>query len=96
MNNLVEPSSGAEPFLPNPESATATTGIPEPVLKSFQTFLDTVPAHRLNKGLRKLLVDYLFYNLQGLPTDFEELLGDFYWLTHFLDELHEAELQKVG
>lgn len=61
--------------------------IPSSVLAGFKQFLSVVPAQRLNRGLRKMLVDYLFYNINGLPTDFEEILSDFYWLTDLLDEI---------
>lgn len=57
------------------------------VLSGFKQFLNIVPAQRLNRGLRKMLIDYLFYNINGLPTDFEETLSDFYWLTDLLDEI---------
>ncbi len=66
--------------------------IPSHVLAEFKKFLTVVPADRLNRGLRKMLIDYLFYNLNGLPTDFEELLSDFYWLTDLLDEIQGKTL----
>jgi hypothetical protein len=72
-----------------------TTGdakIPEHVLDGFKQFLSIVPAERLNRGLRKMLIDYLFYNIDGLPTDFEETLTDFYWLTDLLDEIQGKEV----
>ena len=62
------------------------------VLSTFKQFLNVVPAQRLNRGLRKMLVDYLFYNINGLPTDFEETLADFYWLTDLLDEIQGKTL----
>ena len=66
--------------------------IPSHILAEFKKFLTVVPADRLNRGLRKMLIDYLFYNLNGLPTDFEELLSDFYWLTDLLDEIQGKTL----
>lgn len=72
------------------EQYYAETGereIPEHVMKNFRKFLDLVPAERLNRSLRKMLMDYLFYNQSGLPNDFEELLTDLYWLTDLLDEI---------
>jgi hypothetical protein len=66
--------------------------VSEETLASFKQFLSIVPLNRLNRGLRKMLVDYLFYNIDGLPIDFEELLRDFYWLTEFLDEIEGKEV----
>ncbi len=66
--------------------------VPAHVLTEFKMFLDVVPAKRLNKNLRKMLIDYLFYNMGGLPMDFEELLNDFYWLTDLLDEIDGKEI----
>ncbi|MDQ7949527.1 MAG: hypothetical protein REI78_08690 [Pedobacter sp.] len=62
------------------------------VLSGFQQFLSVVPAQRLNRGLRKMLIDYLFYNMGGLPTDFEDTLSDFYWLTDLLDEIQGKDV----
>jgi hypothetical protein len=66
--------------------------VSEQALSSFMQFLSIVPPNRLNSGLRKMLIDYLFYNMDGLPTDFEEMLSDFYWLTEFLDEIQGKEV----
>ncbi len=66
--------------------------VPEQKLSSFKQFLSVVPPDRLNRGLRKMLVDYLFYNMEGLPVDFEDLLNDFYWLTEFLDDIQGREI----
>jgi hypothetical protein len=66
--------------------------INEVALSSFKQFLAIVPPNRLNSGLRKMLIDYLFYNIDGLPIDFEELLTDFYWLTSFLDDIQGKEV----
>ena len=68
--------------------ATASEEIISPnILTRFKEFLTVVPAERLNRGLRKMLLDYLSYNINGLPVDFEETLSDFYWLTDLLDEI---------
>jgi hypothetical protein len=74
------------------EESDESESIPPHVLAEFKKFLTVVPPDRLNRGLRKMLVDYLFYNIEGLPTDFEELLSDFYWLTDLLDEIHGKTL----
>lgn len=73
----------------------ATDGeIPEEVLDEFKVFLKQVPVNRLNKGLRKLLIDYLFYNIDdGLPLDFKDLLTDLYWLYELLDHLPNKEME---
>lgn len=95
MKDLIEISPMAEPFSAEENNFATTAPIAAPILESLQTFLETVPAYRLNKGLRKMLIDYLFYNIEALPVDFEELLGDFYWLTNFLDKIHEEGLNKA-
>lgn len=73
----------------------ATEGeIPEEVLYEFKVFLKQVPVNRLNKGLRKMLIDYLFYNIDdGLPLDFKDLLTDLYWLYELLDHLPNKEME---
>jgi hypothetical protein len=73
----------------------ATDGeIPEEVLDEFKVFLKQVPVNRLNKGLRKLLIDYLFYNIDdGLPIDFKDLLTDLYWLYELLDHIQNKEME---
>ncbi|WP_379087703.1 hypothetical protein [Pedobacter sp. UC225_65] len=73
----------------------ATDGeIPEEVLDEFKVFLKQVPVNRLNKGLRKMLIDYLFYNIDdGLPLDFKDLLTDLYWLYELLDHLPNKEME---
>lgn len=97
MKNIIEIAPMDEALLSEAERAfAASTQIAAPVLNSLQTLLETVPAYRLNKLLRKLLIDYLLFNIETLPVDFEELLGDFYWLTNFLDELQEEEYRKAG
>ncbi|KQB99477.1 hypothetical protein [Pedobacter sp. Hv1] len=67
--------------------------IPEEVLNEFKVFLKQVPANRLSKGLRKLLIDYLFYNIEALPTDFKDLLTDLYWLHELLDGIQGKEIE---
>ncbi len=67
--------------------------IPAHLREAFKQFLDVVPANRLNRNLRKMLTDYLFYNMDGLPLDFEELLLDFYWLTDLLDEIQGKDIE---
>lgn len=68
--------------------------IPEEVLDEFKVFLKQVPVNRLNKGLRKLLIDYLFYNLDdGLPIDFKDLLTDLYWLYELLDHIQHRQTE---
>lgn len=79
---------GGEDLPTEQRSETKAEGQPsDAVLSTFKQFLSVVPAQRLNRGLRKMLVDYLFYNINGLPADFEETLADFYWLTDLLDEI---------
>jgi hypothetical protein len=74
------------------ESMETEEEISPALLSGFKQFLTVVPAQRLNKGLRKMLIDYLFYNINGLPTDFEDTLTDFYWLTDLLDEIQGKTL----
>lgn len=66
--------------------------IPAHILAEFSVFLKEVPAERLNKGLRKLLFDYLFFNMDNLPIDFKEILTDLYWLHELLDEIQQERL----
>lgn len=57
------------------------------LLKEFIIFIDTVPPERLNRNLRKIFLDYLNYNKDGLPFDFKDYLFDLEWLHQFLDVL---------
>ncbi|WP_199118125.1 hypothetical protein [Pedobacter sp. ASV28] len=59
------------------------------LLPNLKRFMDAISPLRLNISLRKMLVDYLLYNINGLPTDAENVLSDFYWLTDFVDEIQE-------
>lgn len=78
----------------NPQTNTAISSeIPEEVLNEFKVFLKQVPINRLNKGLRKMLIDYLFYNIDGLPIDFKDLLTDLYWLHELLDGIQHTETE---
>ncbi|MFD0939948.1 hypothetical protein [Pedobacter boryungensis] len=65
--------------------------ISENILHEFKVFIKTVPAKRLNRNLRKMLADYLFYNMDALPIDFKDLLTDLYWLHELLDEIEGKE-----
>ena len=69
--------------------AAISSEIPEEVLNEFKVFLKQVPINRLNKSLRKLLIDYLFYNIDALPIDFKDLLTDLYWLHELLDGIQD-------
>ncbi|MBB2146592.1 hypothetical protein GM921_13905 [Pedobacter sp. LMG 31464] len=73
-------------------NTSADTEISENILNEFKTFIKIVPANRLNKNLRKMLSDYLFYNMDALPIDFKDLLTDLYWLHELLDEIMENEI----
>jgi hypothetical protein len=73
-------------------NTSADTEISENILNEFKTFIKTVPANRLNKNLRKILSDYLFYNMDALPIDFKDLLTDLYWLHELLDEIQGKEI----
>jgi len=68
-------------------NASADTEISDTILTEFKVFIRTVPANRLNRNLRKMLSDYLFYNMDALPIDFKDLLTDLYCLHELLDEI---------
>lgn len=53
---------------------------------SFLDFLKTVPPVRINRNLRKMLIDFIQYSKDGLPSDFTDYLTDLYLLTELLDE----------
>jgi len=53
--------------------------------KSFINFLESAPASRLNRCLRKMFLDYLSKNIDSLPPDIEGFLLDFYHLSNLLD-----------
>ena len=55
------------------------------IQKSFINFLESAPASRLNRNLRKIFLDYLSQNINSLPSDIEGFLLDFYHLTNLLD-----------
>lgn len=42
---------------------------------------------RLSSSLRSLLVDYLFYNMDGLPVGFATVLEDYEKICAFLEEI---------
>ena len=73
-------------------NASANTEISDTILTEFKVFIRTVPANRLNRNLRKMLSDYLFYNMDALPIDFKDLLTDLYWLHELLDEIEASEV----
>lgn len=68
--------------------------MPEELLEEFRIFLKQVPVGRLNKGLRKLLIDYLFFHSDGLPVDFTDLLTDLYWLHELLDYIQDGTVKS--
>ncbi|TKC00292.1 hypothetical protein [Pedobacter cryophilus] len=67
----------------------------EKLFKAFQAFVESTPAKRLNRNLRKMMLDFLHYNIGGLPVDFEDYLIDFYYLTTLLD-VAEDEMNAKG
>ncbi|MFA6275136.1 MAG: hypothetical protein WC622_00195 [Pedobacter sp.] len=73
-------------------NASIDTEISENILNEFKVFIKTVPANRLNRNLRKMLSDYLFYNMDALPIDFKDLLKDLYWLHELLDEIEGSNV----
>jgi hypothetical protein len=63
------------------------------LLERFRVFIDVVPPERLNRNLRKMMVDYLHsHKKDGLPEDFDKYLSDLSQLTNLLDSI----LQTIG
>ncbi|MFI5451120.1 hypothetical protein ACHMWN_03095 [Pedobacter sp. UC225_61] len=73
-------------------NASIDIEISDTILTEFKVFITTVPAKRLNRNLRKMLADYLFYNMDALPIDFKDLLTDLYWLHELLDEIEGSDV----
>ena len=65
-------------------------GKPKHIMEEFKYFMILVPPARLNRNLRKLLVDYLYHQNDDLPEDFNDYLKDLYYLMEFLDKLSIA------
>jgi hypothetical protein len=58
------------------------------LLERFRVFIDVVPPERLNRNLRKMMVDYLHsHKKDGLPEDFDKYLSDLSQLTNLLDSI---------
>lgn len=52
--------------------------------EQFQTFMEYVPAERLNRNLRNMLLRYFDYE-KDPPAYFYDLLTDLYFLFNLLD-----------
>lgn len=63
------------------------------MIKAFEQFTEYVPAARLSRNLRDLLLLYLALDEDGLPESFEEFPADFYFLLQFMDAIAE-EMEK--
>jgi hypothetical protein len=69
-----------------------TTKLPQPLLKSFQAFIETHPPQQFNNHLRCLLMDYLKKYIHiGFPLYFNDLL---YSLSDLFDLLDEAAMHQ--
>jgi hypothetical protein len=71
-----------------------TTKLPEPLLNSFQAFIETHPPQQFNNRLRRLLIDYLQkYVHVGLPIYFKDFLFSLADLFNLMDEaaMHQSE-----
>ena len=55
------------------------------IQECFIKFLESAPASRLNRNLRKMFLYYLRQSINSLPPDIEGFLLDFYHLTNLLD-----------
>nr|WP_294896238.1 hypothetical protein [uncultured Pedobacter sp.] len=55
------------------------------LLNEFVSFMKIVPPVRLNRNLRKIFMDYLTFNIGGLPVDFKDYLFDLERLQDLLD-----------
>lgn len=61
---------------------------------SLEEFLLAVDISRLSKGLRMVLLEYLYHRYDQLPHSFKELTVDLQFLFQFLDKL-ESDGQEV-
>jgi hypothetical protein len=59
------------------------------VHQEFLSFLEDVPPGRMNRTIRKLLLDYLMYNQIGLPHSFNTMVADLCRLAELLDKAQE-------
>jgi hypothetical protein len=66
------------------------------LLKGFIVFVDSVPPERLNRNLRKMMIDYLHAHKEDkLPEDFDKYVSDLSHLTNLLDTiLHTIGLSE--
>ncbi|WP_410220236.1 hypothetical protein [Pedobacter sp.] len=71
-----------EPVKENEDCGSFTS-----VSDALNTLFKTRSPVKLSMSLRKMLVDYMLYNANGLPVDFEEVVGDYYRLNNFLDHV---------
>ncbi|WP_199140905.1 hypothetical protein [Pedobacter sp. ASV12] len=56
----------------------------ENVLAALEALLGDARPGRMYQSLTRLFIDYLFYNANGLPVDFENMLDDLERLLRFL------------
>ena len=56
----------------------------ENAIAALALLLSDANIPRLYKCLVRMLIDYLFYHTEGLPTDFENMLDDLEKLLSFL------------
>lgn len=56
-------------------------------LEALDVLLNITNNDRLNNSLRRMLVEFLLYNKNGLPTDFEQIIEDFDVLSEFLHKI---------
>lgn len=62
--------------------------------EALEDFLMTVDPERLGRGLRMVLLEYLYHQYDQLPHSFKELTVDLQFLFQFLDKL-ESDGQEV-
>lgn len=63
----------------------------ENALAALEALLGDARPGRMYQSLTRLFIDYLFYNANGLPVDFENMLDDLERLLRFLAAVCEED-----
>ncbi|MEE1946936.1 hypothetical protein VRU48_17550 [Pedobacter sp. KR3-3] len=64
----------------------------ENAMAALEALLSDARPGRMYQSLTRLFIDYLFYNADGLPVDFDNILDDLERLLRFLAVVCEEEI----
>lgn len=72
-----------------------TSQLSENLTKEFIDFIDSVPAKRLSRNLRNLLLQYLATHKDGHSFDLDNLLIDMLSLFELLQAIEDEEIKTL-